>query len=91
MKKYNRPKIRNRNKHILAPTDTIQIQWLSDKYANFIKDKIYTSTGPFQHIGSKQYTDFRITDEDGDYYTLNPEHVNQRYRILSPEATVEKW
>lgn len=39
MKKYNRPKIRNRNKRILAPTDTIQIQWLSDKYANFIKAK----------------------------------------------------
>lgn len=86
-----KPHIKRHTKHILAPTNTIQIKWLSGKFGNFIKDKVYTATTPFQHINNKLWTGFRITDEDGDFYTLDATHAGQRYLILTPEAKIEKW
>lgn len=62
--------------------ESFYIQWISDKYGNFVKDKYYKATAKSRHGKSGMFCDFRITDEDGDYYTLDAKDIEKKFRII---------
>lgn len=81
---YRKPK--PNLKLVSDTTDTLQIQWLHDKYGNFIKDKIYEAHARSHYIKNGPYTDFVITDEDGDLYRLSGNRCEKDYKVLDNDA-----
>lgn len=69
-------------KQLKGDKPAIRVRCISKKYGNFEYNKIYTA-----EAGGKTktlYTDFRITDEDGDYYILHEEDLGKLF-LLIPE------
>lgn len=68
---------------IEAKVKMFKIKWISSKFGNFKKDKVYIADAQFIHKKSKIYSGFRITDEDGDYYRLDAKDVGKYFVILN--------
>ena len=68
-----------RGRHLVAPIrghkPFIRVRCISKKYGNFEYNKIYTAEARMR--GEEYYTDYRIIDEDGDYYTLHEEAIGR--------------
>lgn len=71
--------------------NTLSIQWLSGKYCNFTKDKIYEAHPQARRIKNGPYHDFRITDDEGDLYSLDKRDLGRKYRIIdkNPQKTTK--
>lgn len=65
---------------ITNDTDTLEFKCISNKYGNFIKDKIYIGKATGRRL-DKQYTDFFIHDEDDDKYYINSKDLNKLFII----------
>lgn len=65
-------------------TPTIQIVWLHSKYSNLKKGKIYVASAKFfsGKGENRVYTGYRITDEDGDYYTLDKKRLGRDFDVV---------
>ena len=56
--------------------ETLLVKCTKDKYGNFKYGKTYVAESTMTHIGKSKhygktvYTGFKVTDEDGDYYSL---------------------
>lgn len=61
---------------------SIKIQWLSDKYSNFTKDKIYLATAQSKYIHSNLHSNFKITDDEGDNVSLDKRDINKKWKII---------
>ena len=61
----------------------LHIQWLSRKYGNFTCGKIYLAVAKGKHISKNQYSNYNITDDEGDNVTLDERFLNKKYKILS--------
>ena len=66
---------------IKGNTEVIKVQWLHDKYGNFIKGKVYEAVA-YARMLNGRYTDYKITDEDGDTFTLSDRMVGKDFIIL---------
>ena len=59
-------------KPLSLPVEKIQIRWVYKKYGNILCNKVYEATAMARGIVKPYvYTNFKITDEDGGYYTLD--------------------
>lgn len=64
-------------------TKTLKVRCVSDKYGNFRYNKIYLAEAMSRHIGGeKLYSNYRITDEDGDYYTIQSKDLGKIFLIV---------
>lgn len=64
------------------------IEWLSNKYGNFIAHKYYKAIAQFTKPYNHMNTGFRITDEDGDFYTLDQRDIDKKFRICEPGEVI---
>lgn len=62
---------------VISSRHTLFAQWITDKYSNFIKGKVYKAEATGKN--GYGYTSFRITDEDGDYYTLDQSRLGKDF------------
>ena len=53
-----------------SPYKVLRFRCISKKYGNFINNKIYTAEAHASKINRTIFTDYKVTDEDGDYYTV---------------------
>lgn len=62
--------------------ESLTVQWLTDKFCNFTKNKTYKAKPQSKGIGKNApYHDFRITDDEGDAYSLNKRDINKKYQV----------
>ena len=67
-------------KPVVNHTPTIRVRCISKKCGNFEYNKIYTA-----EAGGKLktlYTDFKIKDEDGDYFTIHEDDLGRLFLII---------
>ena len=61
----------------------VKVRWVSKKYGNFVYNKVYKAVARSRGIVKPYvYTDFKITDEDGDLYTLDERDKGSKYFII---------
>ena len=65
-----------------SPNRILRFRCISKKYGNFTYNKIYTAEAGSKHIHGGNYSDFRVTDEDGDYYTVYDTDLGKLFLIL---------
>lgn len=71
--------IRHKKKHIL-------ILWITDRFGNFTKGKVYDAYATGRHIdGSGDYTNFYIVDSELDRYSLHKKEEGKFFIILEGE------
>lgn len=72
--------IRNKKKHI-------QILWITNKFGNFTKGKVYDAYATGRYIdGSGDYTDFYIVDSELDRYSLSKKEEGKFFVVLGEES-----
>lgn len=63
--------------------EVLRFRCITKKYGNFIYNKIYTAEASSKHIHGGNYSDFRVTDEDGDYYTVYDNDLGKLFLMLT--------
>lgn len=67
------------------PCKKLIIKWLSDKYGNFTKDKLYVATPRWQRTGDEHlWSGFQITDDEGDRVSLDACDQDKKWTIYRP-------
>lgn len=71
-------------KPVERTTPAIKVRCISNKYSNFKCNKIYEAEARGKR--DTLYTDYKIVDEDGDYYTIHMQDLGKLFLII-PEDT----
>lgn len=56
---------------------------ITNKYGKFKLDKVYEARALYYRILDKSPTEFKITDEDGDYYTIELDRNLKQRRMFT--------
>ena len=70
-----------REQEFIYISEVIYLKCKTDKYANFIKDKVYEAKAHFR-CSNGWYTGFKVTDEDGDYYTITKQSIIKMFYLV---------
>lgn len=70
---------------IESPNKTLKVRCTTKRSGNFIYNKVYVAVAHSKHIGGGNYADFRIEDEDGDYYTIYEYDLGRLFSFVSDE------
>lgn len=62
----------------------IRFRCVTDKYANFTRNKIYTAEARLSNKATATYTEYRIKDDEGDAYIIHEEDLGRMF-LLIPE------
>lgn len=75
--------------YVKCKVKEMELLCTKSKYGNFVEGKTYKAVA-FATMGkgvNVEYTHFKITDEDGDYYSIKEEHFWDMGPLLFKEVT----
>jgi len=77
----------NQTINIEAEAEEFNIIWITDKFANFTKGKTYPAHCGGSRIYTKKFTDFHITDDEHDKYSLKAKDLGKKFIIPDNEVS----